>query len=253
VNELTIYTNLIVGWFILAAIVFISLFFFAAPYGRHIRSGWGPVVNNHLGWVIMEMTAPVLFFACFVVSNSSINAVTLIFLGIWEAHYLHRAFIYPFSLRGGAKRMPVVVMGFGFVFNMINGYLNGRYIFTLSDGYTISWLTDPRFIIGMTLFIAGYIINRQADDILKRLREPGETGYRIPYGSLYHWISCPNYLGEILTWLGWAVATWSLSGFAFLVWTIANLVPRARMHHRWYKEQFPDYPERRKALLPVIW
>ena len=31
--------------------------------------------------------------------------------------------------------------------------------------------------------------------------------------------SCPNYLGEILEWLGWAVATWSSCGLAFMLFT----------------------------------
>ena len=89
--------------------------------------------------------------------------------------------------------------------------------------------------------------------ILRNLRKPDESGYRIPYGGLYRWISCPNYFGEIITWVGWAVATWSLPGLAFAVWTIANLAPRARAHHIWYREHFSDYPTERKALMPGVW
>ena len=63
----------------------------------------------------------------------------------------------------------------------------------------------------------------------------------------------PNYLGEIVVWSGWALATWSLPGLAFAVWTIANLAPRARSHHTWYQETFPDYPAERKALVPWMW
>ena len=42
------------------------------------------------------------------------------------------------------------------------------------------------------------------------------------------------------------------AGLAFAAWTMANLVPRARAHHRWYRERFPDYPARRKALVPGL-
>jgi 3-oxo-5-alpha-steroid 4-dehydrogenase 1 len=31
-----------------------------------------------------------------------------------------------------------------------------------------------------------------------------------------------------------------------------NLIPRALDHHRWYAEEFEDYPERRKALIPFL-
>lgn len=37
-----------------------------------------------------------------------------------------------------------------------------------------------------------------------------------------------------------------------LLWTLANLLPRALAHHRWYGEQFDDYPRERKAILPFL-
>jgi protein-S-isoprenylcysteine O-methyltransferase Ste14 len=252
VSEKAIFNGIIIGWFVLAVVVFVALFFVAAPYGRHLRSGWGYTVGNKTGWVIMEAPAPVLFAVCFLLGTNT-GTATLVFLGLWEAHYLHRAFIYPFGLRGTAKRMTVVVMTFGLVFNMMNGYLNGRYIFTFSGGYSSGWLADPRFIVGVVLFIIGFIVNRQTDLVLRNLRKPGESGYKISYSRFYRWVSCPNYLGEVIIWIGWAVATWSLPGLAFAFWTIANLVPRAKAHHAWYQNSFPDYPPERKALVPGIW
>ena len=83
-NEQMIFNDLINGWFILAAIVFISLFFFSAPYGRYIRRGWGPTINNAAGWVLMEAAAPLVFAACFVTGDRPVTLVTLIFLWIWE-------------------------------------------------------------------------------------------------------------------------------------------------------------------------
>jgi protein-S-isoprenylcysteine O-methyltransferase Ste14 len=172
---------------------------------------------------------------------------------MWEIHYIHRAFIYPWSLHSDSKPIPVLIIGLGFLFNAVNAYLNGRYLFAFSDGYMIGWLRDPRFIAGSALFIVGFFINRQADSILSTLRPDSETEYKIPHGGLYRWISCPNYLGEITTWIGWAIATWSLPGLAFALWTAANLIPRARSHHTWYRQQFVDYPADRKALVPGLW
>jgi protein-S-isoprenylcysteine O-methyltransferase Ste14 len=65
-------------------------------------------------------------------------------------------------------------------------------------------------------------------------------------------VSCPNYLGEIVEWFGWALATWSFGGLAFALYTTANLAPRALDHHAWYRRQFPDYPADRRALLPHL-
>jgi len=253
VKESAVFNGLLAGWSILAVAVFVALFFVAAPYGRHVRTGWGYAVGNRLGWVIMEAPAPIIFAVCFLLGSHKNTAVALIFLGLWEAHYLHRAFIYPFGLRGTARHMPLSVVSFGFLFNVMNGYLNGRYISGFSGGYPDSWLTDPRFIIGTVLFITGFVINRQADRALRSLRKPGESDYRISYSRLYRWVSSPNYLGEITIWLGWALATWSLPGLVFAFWTMANLLPRARANHAWYRRHFPDYPPERKALLPGIW
>jgi protein-S-isoprenylcysteine O-methyltransferase Ste14 len=149
--------------------------------------------------------------------------------------------------------MTITVVGFGILFNFMNGYLNGRYIYMFSGGYGNEWLTDPRFIIGVLLFISGYIVNRRADQVLRGMRESEGSGYAISYTLLYRWVSCPNYLGEIIIWLGWAVATWSLPGVAFAFWTIANLLPRAKANHTWYKATFPGYPPERKALIPGVW
>jgi 3-oxo-5-alpha-steroid 4-dehydrogenase 1 len=252
-KEEMFYNGLLMGWFVLAILIFIVLFYIVAPYGRHIRKGWGPVLDNRLGWIIMEAVSPLIFAACFMLGSNVKTLTLVIFFCMWEAHYIHRAFIYPFHLQSPVKRMPVTVISLGIFFNAVNAYLNGRYIFTFSAGYSSGWLTDPRFIAGFVIFILGFVINRNADTILRSLRKSNDVDYKISYTGFYNYISCPNYLGEILIWIGWATATWSLAGLSFAMWTIANLVPRARANHNWYKENFSDYPPERKALVPGVW
>ncbi|HMX84253.1 MAG TPA: 3-oxo-5-alpha-steroid 4-dehydrogenase, partial [Saprospiraceae bacterium] len=119
--------------------------------------------------------------------------------------------------------------------------------------YENQWLTSPEFIIGTLIFVTGLIINWRSDALLIGLRKQDETGYKIPYGGLFKYVSCPNLLGETIEWGGFAILTWSLPGLAFFVWTFANLIPRAIAHHRWYKQHFSDYPEGRKAVIPFLW
>ena len=253
-SERDVFDALLTGWFALAAVTITALMLFViAPYGRHTRRGWGPTIDSRLAWIVMEAPAPLMFAACFAVGANRDTLVAWVFLLLWEAHYIHRAFIYPFGLRGVGRRMPVVISGVALLFNGLNGYLNGRYLFTFSGGYEATWLADPRFIVGSGLFLAGYLINRRADHTLRGLRQPGESSYAIPYGGLYEWVSCPNYLGEIVEWFGWALATWSVTGLGFAIWIVANLVPRSRAHHLWYRERFVDYPPERKALVPGLW
>jgi steroid 5-alpha reductase family enzyme len=96
------------------------------------------------------------------------------------------------------------------------------------------------------------ILNISSDSILIDLKKQNGNSYKIPQKGLFRLVSSPNYLGEIIEWSGWAIATWSLPGLAFALWTAANLVPRARSNHQWYKKEFTDYPESRKALIPFI-
>lgn len=239
---------------LLAAVVFPVLFFVAAPYGRHARRGWGPQFPNWLGWLLMESVSPAVMLVMFLLGDVQKNITLVVFLLMWLAHYIHRAFIYPFTLRDKWRPMPVAVASMGAVFNLGNAYINGRYLFDLSGTrYAIEWLGTPQFILGGLLFVIGFVINRHADNALRGLRAEGELGYKIPYGGLYRYISCPNYFGEIMEWFGWAIATWSWAGLAFAIWTFANLAPRARAHHEWYHRYFKEYPSERKALLPGLW
>ncbi|MCC6794094.1 MAG: DUF1295 domain-containing protein [Candidatus Hydrogenedentes bacterium] len=251
-TEKDLYDYLLIAGFVSAGVVFISLFFVVAPYGRHTRAGWGPTLPNRLGWIIMETPAvfSILYF-CLTAKSGSLGIVW-IFLALWQTHYVYRTYIFPFLLQSRGKRMPLMIPLSAIVFNVFNGYLNGRHLAWAAETYSAEWLRDPRFIVGAALFLAGFAINIYSDQVLIRLRQKNDTGYSIPQGGLYRWISCPNYFGELIEWCGWAILTWSVAGLVFAVWTAANLAPRAISNHRWYREQFPDYPASRKALVPFL-
>jgi protein-S-isoprenylcysteine O-methyltransferase Ste14 len=252
-SEFTFYQATIWTWFGLAAISFLALQFIVAPYGRHTRKGWGPTVSNRLGWILMEAPTLLVFDFLWLIGDQPTNAPRLLFIVLWHLHYVNRTLIFPFRIRGDQKkRMPALIMLMGMLFNTGNAYIQARWIFHFSDGYGPGWLSEATVLLGIALFLVGYAINLQSDAILRNLRKPGETGHKIPRGGLYRWISCPNYFGELVEWTGWALATGSLGGVCFVVWTAANLVPRAQANHRWYQEKFPDYPPERRAVFPGI-
>jgi protein-S-isoprenylcysteine O-methyltransferase Ste14 len=253
VSELALWKGLVVFSFVLAALVFTALFFINAPYGRHLRQGWGALIPSRLGWLLMESPSALLFGLLFWLGEADKTPTLWIFLAMWEAHYLYRAFFYPFRIADGRKKIPVLIVLMAVGFNCGNAYVNARYLFSFSNSYSAAWLLEPRFLAGLALFVAGAVINHRSDQALRSLRAPGESGYKIPQGGLFRWVSCPNYLGEIIEWAGWALATWSLPGLSFAVWTFANLAPRARANHIWYRRMFADYPAGRKALIPGVW
>ena len=228
----------------------VGLRFVTAPYGRHGRGGWGPKLPARVGWLVMESPAPLVFAGVYLAGDHRADLVPLVFLAMWQTHYVQRTFVYPFLMRGGAP-IPVVLMAMAIAFNVLNAYVNARWVSHLGS-YAAGWLADPRFLAGLALFAGGLALNLSADRTLRRLRAPGETGYRIPRGGAYRFVSCPNYLGEIVEWFGWALATWSVAGLAFALYTTANLAPRAIAHHGWYRQQFADYPAGRRAIVPYL-
>jgi len=234
------------------AVSFVTLFFVPAPYGRHARSGWGPGLSPRLAWIAQELPAPLVFAIVFFSGEHAGRIAPLLLLGLWQLHYLQRTFVYPLLMRVGAKRTPLATAALAFAFNCANGALNAYAISHGALRHSEAWLADPRFLAGAAVFLAGFAINLHADAVLRRLRRPGETGYRIPTGGLYRYVSCPNYLGEILEWCGFALAAWTWAAAVFAAFTIANLLPRALTHHRWYRETFPDYPPERKAIVPGV-
>ena len=236
-----------------SVLMFIASFFYTTPYGR-FKAGDSKFDFPPLpGWILLE--SPCLFAAAltFYFSGGNNKAlVPLIFICIWQSHYFYRSVIFPMRVSSGSK--PVALSGilFGIVFNSINGFLNG-YAFSHAEHLLdSSWLTTPYFLIGISMMIIGLSINIYSDTVLKNLRKPGETGYKIPHGGLYRFISVPNYFGEIIEWCGLALAACTPAAAAFAIFTIANLFPRALAHHRWYQEKFEDYPIERKAIIPFV-
>jgi len=236
------------GWTVLTVLLLLRL---VAPYGRHTRGGWGPTLPARWGWMVFESPAVWLFLTVYLTGAAPKGAASAALVGLWLLHYLHRDLVWPFRMTSGRKPMPLVVVGTAFAFQVVNSGLNALWLGHLG-AYPDAWLADPRFIAGALLFVAGFAVNVHADHVLFTLRAPGETGYKIPHGGLYRWVSCPNYLGELVAWTGFALASWSWAGLAFAVYTAANLVPRALAHHRWYRERFADYPAARRALVPGV-
>ncbi|QHS11340.1 DUF1295 domain-containing protein [Sinimarinibacterium sp. NLF-5-8] len=228
-----------------------------AAYGRHDTATrawwWGPGVPTRWAWLVMEAPSALGFAAIFFYGARAFDVAPLLLLLMWQAHYFHRSFIYPFKrkVRPG-DTTPLLIPLMALITNFGISLLNAAALSwpQIGHSYTIDWLTDPRFIIGVMIFVLGYHINRKADAMLAALRKPGQTGYQIPRGWLYEKISCPNYLGEFLIWIGWAIATWSWAGAVFVLWTLANLLPRALANHHWYQKTFTDYPAQRKAVIP---
>lgn len=241
---------------IIAVVVFVALFFVNAGYGKFYNKRWGPTLDNHLGWFLMEAPVFVAMLVLWWLSDRRGDYVRLVFLLLFEAHYFHRSFIFPLQLRGHS-RMPWAIVGMGALFNTLNAFMQGGWIFYISpaDMYPASWLRSLPFIAGVVIFAAGMFINIQSDTIIRHLRQPGDTAHYLPKGGMFRFVAGANYLGEFMEWVGFALLTWSWSGAVFALWTFANLAPRAARTHDLYASEFPEEfdPQKVKRIIPFIY
>lgn len=254
------YDTLLIIGFVIALLIFVGNRFGTAKYGgRFGESKKGFRLSSKMGWVLMELPALIVFPIIFFMGSNSMQVVPLFFLALWTFHYLNRAIVNPLLMRtapGSKNSFDPSVMLFGWVVLALHAYLNAAYISELGTHYQPSWFQDPRFIVGFVIYVFGFTLNVTSDSILRNLRSktptPDEPRYKIPHGGFFKFVSCPQYLGEIISFVGLAVMTWNLGAVFVIAVTAANLIPRALITHKWFNKQFEDYPQQRKAIFPYV-
>ena len=137
----------------IAAIVFVVLYFLKAGYGIFRSNRWGVAIDNKIAWALMEAPVFIVMTMLWWNSERQFETVPLVIFIFFQLHYFQRSFIFPFLMKG-KSRMPVTVMLMGVVFNILNGFIQGEWLFYLApdNRYTVSWLTTPQFIIGTLVF-----------------------------------------------------------------------------------------------------
>lgn len=197
---------------------------------------------------------------------------------LFQFHYVHRAVIYTWFRCVSMSKSTLLIMICGFVFCASNGYLNARYSLEmlLSDDHVEQPpISAMRMFAGLLLFFTGFYLNYSSDEILFNLRrrrngrrstpadddkqqqqhqeQEQEQRYKIPRGGLFEYVTCANYFGETIEWIGYALLTGHCAAMVFAIWTPLNLLPRALSQHKWYHERFGDsYPKNRKAYIPFL-
>jgi len=230
-----------------------------APFGKHSSSNssrnWGPTVNPKISWFIFEL--PNLLWSIYAYWNRNVevfaaSTANACLLSLFTIHYLNRCIIYPIRMSHNSQPVNLVILSSALAFCTINGFLQTMQYCNF-EAYPEHYHKSPSFILGCSIWFIGFLLNIQADTILRTLRnDPPISTYKIPHGGLFRYTSCPNFCGEIIEWFGYAVASQSLPAWAFFAWVCANLIPRGRSHHHWYLHKFEDYPRDRWAVIPLL-
>ena len=251
----TAYNLLLKSMVAMASVVFVALYFVKAGYGKFRTPGWGFSINNKTAWVLME--APVFFTMAVLWLQSAdpwLLPQLVLFL-LFELHYFQRSFVFPLLLKGKGS-MPVCIMLMGVTFNVVNGMMQAGGLFLFppaeyADG--AAYLIQPRTLAGIAIFFAGMAVNIHSDHVIRSLRKPGDTNHYLPERGMYRFVTSANYFGELVEWTGFAIASSTWASWVFVLWTAANLVPRAAAIYNRYAEEFGDVVYSRKRIIPFVY
>jgi very-long-chain enoyl-CoA reductase len=206
----------------------------------------GPAPRAHN--VVSYLVTAIVFVAVVAVRTNGVLGALLLPVALWEIHFVRRTLESALLHRYGKPSVP-----FG---DAIQEYV---YYWAFSafiawsitrDGYAVA--KDPLTIAGLAVFSIGEAGNFVAHVMLARFR-PEETRLRvIPKGFLFDAVSCPNYLFEILTWIGFAMVVRVSGASLFALASAGILADWARKRHAAYLAEFADYPKTRKRLVPYV-
>jgi 3-oxo-5-alpha-steroid 4-dehydrogenase len=258
-----------------------------APYGRHeaghaeAEAGkWGPPVSQRVAHVLSDFPPGVFVFTAVFLgwgfsapygqlkqghSGATVRWNWLLW-ALFVAHYVHRGLLHPLLImRYSSRTVRIGIPLAGLFPNVLFCYINACWIATCV--YPSNWGTHPAFIIGIILFSFGFVLNKYADWQTSRLRKPGETAYKPPSGLVLALnIANPNYLGELIEWIGYAIAAWSPPAIVWAAFGAATFVPRSKHNLQWIHKHFSGSQDSAKdaaavkqprlprwALIPGVW
>ena len=98
-------------WIGLAVITFVALYFFkvTAPFGRHSRTDWGPMVDDSLGWIIMEAPSLICLWISFLYFHSTETPViAYIAMALWSIEGPARRNIVRLRVVGEIGRLRAI-------------------------------------------------------------------------------------------------------------------------------------------------
>lgn len=211
-------------------------------------------LGPQIGWrtvYIIEYLGPLfihpLIFYLYLNEKSSAQYITLAMVTL---HFLKREYETIFVHRFSSETMPFFNLFKNCAYYWLVGGVSLAAV-TYSTWY--NGTSGSKFpIFAAALYTVSELCNLKTHMILRDLRPAGTTERKIPRGLGFDLVSCPNYLFEILAWVGMSLVTNSLASWAFTAVGAVQMWFWSVKRHRRYKKEFKDYPRGRKILIPFV-
>jgi len=183
---------------------------------------------------------------------SQLQAMTMI---VVVAHYIKRELETIFIHRFSASTMPI-----------FNIFKNSAHYWILSGLNMAAWIYAPSssatkpvnpalLYSGLALYALGEVGNMRVHLTLRGLRSSGGTERGIPEGKLFDMVTCPNYMTEVISWVGvFLISGLNLSVLLFVLVSTGQMAQWAVKKENRYRKEFGDkYKRKRYTMLPYIW
>jgi len=213
-------------------------------------------LGPQVGWTtvfLVEYSGPLFIYLFFYLRNvmeeKPISDTQFMALIAWSFHYAKRIFETIFVHRFSHGTMP-----------LSNLFKNCSYYwgFAALVAYFLNIpgshpdYSHQNLNVGFLSFLFFELCNGISHFQLRNLRPAGSKARNIPRGFAFEFVSCPNYTFEILAWMSFSFFTWSLPALAFTVVGAVQMWFWALKKHKIYRKEFPNYPKRRKILIPFV-
>lgn len=210
----------------------------------------GPLIFHPLALLVRPFVLPLVYD-----SVPPLSATQWLAFGMITLHFVKRELETLFLHRFSAATMPAwnVVRNSAFYW-AIAGFLASVFIYLpgslAASAADASWLN----IVGVLLYVFGELSNLAVHVNLASLRRPGSTERKIPTGYGFGLVTCPNYMFEIIAWIGvilvsrsWTIVLFIFFGALYMrAWAIAK--------EKAYRQQFGDkYKKHRYVMFwPIV-
>ncbi|OTB04199.1 hypothetical protein M426DRAFT_321056 [Hypoxylon sp. CI-4A] len=200
-----------------------------------------PLLKNHLPW------APRL--------DGELSFAQQAAFAMIMAHFVKRELETLFLHKFAAATMPFAfVFRNSFFYWAAAGFLGALEIYApFSPAAVAPDAPTPLTYLGFALYAIGELANFDVHWYLAHLRKPGETARKIPYGHGFGLVTCPNYMFEIIAWIGIILVTRSPSLVLFIVIGSYYMYIWGWGKEKNYRKQFGDkYKKKRYVILPGL-
>jgi hypothetical protein len=216
------------------------------PYGK-FRTGAG--VNSRAGLALAYATPVFVYIVLWVEGGSPGTLYHLVVFGAFLFHFLRRIFEVSF-VNSYSRPTPLRAL-------MIIAFLYGGVAASCAFFQVRTFrqpTSQPIFILGILIFAFGEVLNGYHHWLLARLRPLGVRIYVVPRHGLFGWAACPHYLGEILSFVGYAMMSDLLPVWGNAMVLTAYLSARAHSTLNWYRREMAlQIPSGWRRLIPFAY